>query len=123
MNYTMGNYIDAVYYEEEALNSKKALTSTKDVEYFTLMGNIVLYQHLLGNTDYALKIDLELLQSYKEIYGEYNVAMLGNIATFYSQLGEKEKALHYIKESINLYEKSSIKKMKIILVEWEFLCL
>lgn len=99
---------------------KKALTSTKDVEYFTLMGNIVLYQHLLGNTDYALKIDLELLQSYKEIYGEYNVAMLGNIATFYSQLGEK--ALHYIKESINLYEKSSI-KMKIILVEWEFLCL
>lgn len=110
MNYTMGNYIDAVYYEEEALNSKKALTSTKDVEYFTLMGNIVLYQHLLGNTDYALKIDLELLQSYKEIYGEYNVAMLGNIATFYSQLGEKEKALHYIKESINLYEKSSIKK-------------
>lgn len=37
------------------------------------MGNIVLYQHLLGNTDYALKIDLELLQSYKEIYGEYNI--------------------------------------------------
>lgn len=57
INYTIGNFTDAIFYEEEALKTKRNLSYTKDAEYFSLKENVVLFQCLLGNTEYALEID------------------------------------------------------------------
>ena len=103
INYTIGNFIEAIFYEEEALKIKNTLGAVRDAEYFALKGNIVLFQHLLGNTEYALEAELELINTYKDVYGEKNktyVTMLNNIALYYSQLGNKERALAYIQKAI-----------------------
>lgn len=107
INYTIGNFTDAIFYEEEALKTKRNLSYTKDAEYFSLKGNVVLFQCLLGNTEYALEAELELASAYKDMYGENDktyVTMLNNIAIYYSQLGNKESALIYIKKTIPIIE-------------------
>lgn len=107
LNYTIGNFTDAIFYEEEALKTKRNISNTKDTEYFVLKGNVVLFQYLLGNVEYALETELELTNAYKDIYGGNDktyVTMLNNIALYYSQLGNKESALAYIQKTFPIIE-------------------